>query len=246
MNIHSNEEFTLCNALYAHHSPKWEEKRHPILEGWEESCIYCASGHLIKGYFIQSLWLHGKLGAVAPFYRRRCWGSEIICRRARMRIQIFNTNSDTFLALLLHQGWRMSSGSRTRDQPDPGVQTDGHIMETYLYLIPTQGYCVPLKDCKQDKAVKSRTIPNRWMSGNCEINIQSFWWVGDSAGKNRDGHSEGSVISWPVSSDPDCPARDVAPPSVDDKHSSVITDKLTKRGESKDGCCFTWELHVLL
>lgn len=244
MNIHSNEEFTLCNALYAHHSPKWEEKRHPILEGWEESCIYCASGHLIKGYFIQSLWLHGKLGA--PFYRRKCWGSEIICGRARIRIQIFNTNSDTFSALLLYQGWRMSSGSRTRDQPDPGVQTDGHIMETYLYLVPTQGYCVPHKDCKQDKAVKPRTIPNRWMSGNCEINIQSFWWVGGSAGKNRDGRSEGSVISWPVSSDPDCPARDVAPSSVDDKHSSVITDKLTKRGESKDGCCFTWELHVLL
>lgn len=219
MNIHSSEEFTSCNALNAQHSPKWAEKSHPILEGQEESCIYYASGHLIKGYFI--LWLHGKLGVMAPFYRRRCWGSEIICGRARIRIQIFNTNSDTFSALLLHQGWRMSSGSRTRDQPDPGIPTDGHIMETYLYLVPKQGYCVPREDCKQDKAVKFRTIPNRWMSGNCEINIQSFWWVGDSAGRNRDERSEGSVISWPVSSDPDCPARDVAPPSVDDKNKQL-------------------------
>lgn len=45
MNIRSREEFTLCDALYAQHSAKWEEKRHPILEEWEESCIYYASEH---------------------------------------------------------------------------------------------------------------------------------------------------------------------------------------------------------
>lgn len=33
--------------------------------------------------------------------------------------------------------------------------------------------------------------------------------------------SEGSVISWPVSSDPGCPARDVAPPSVENKHKQL-------------------------
>lgn len=56
MNICSREEFTLCDALYAQHSPKWEEKRHPILEEWEESCIYYASEHFSKAI---SFSLHG-------------------------------------------------------------------------------------------------------------------------------------------------------------------------------------------
>lgn len=179
---------------------------------------------LFKGYLIQSPRAQGKIGVTAPFYRWGCWGSHIQ-GRVRIRIQIFNTNSDTLSssrATLSLQGVQgVNRSSRSRDPPDPGVPADGHVMETCLYLVQTQGYCVPCEDCKQDKAVKFITIPNRWTSGNCEINTQSFWWVGDGAGRNGDESSEGSVISWSVSSDLGCPTRDVASPSVEDKHKQL-------------------------
>lgn len=142
MNIHSNEEFTLCNALYAHHSPKWEEKASKSWKDERKVTVYCASGHLIKKA-ISFSHCGCMVSLVLHFTEEGVGAPEIICGRARIRIQIFNTNSDfTFSALLLYQGWRMASGSRTRDQPDPGVQTDGHIMETYLYLSIQHRGCV--------------------------------------------------------------------------------------------------------
>ncbi|EPY87711.1 hypothetical protein CB1_000224013 [Camelus ferus] len=59
----------------------------------------------------------------------------------------------------------VNRSSRTRDPSDPGVPADGHVMDTFLDLVLPQGYCVPNEDCKQDKAVKLRTITNRWTSG---------------------------------------------------------------------------------
>lgn len=60
------------------------------------------------------------------------------------------------------------------DPSDPGTLACDRVMDTYLLpgLRQTQGHRVPSEDCKQDKAVKFRTIPSRWTSGHCEINTQ--------------------------------------------------------------------------
>lgn len=99
---------------------------------------------------------------------------------------------------------------------------------------------MPCKDSKQNEAEKLRTIPDRRTSGNCKINTQSFQGVGDSAGRSRDGCSEGSVVSWSVSSDQGCPAKDVAPPSAEDKHEQLLAHRQADTkgdGEGREESC---------
>lgn len=55
------------------------------------------------------------------------------------------------------------------------------------------------------------------------------------------------MISWSVGSDPGCPARDVAPPSVGDKHKQLLDHRqAVKRGTGREGrrtVCFVIIMH---